>query len=162
MEMKNKILIALDASDSAQNVVNRVARLLDKDVEATLFHVLPKIPSARIRAETFERDHSPTFGESFGQYLEWIKQTKQAVEKIMEKAKKTLVKAGLGPKKVSIKIVEGKEGVARDILAELKRGKYRTIIIGRRGISGVEKFLLGSVSSKVIHYAKDCGVWVVE
>ena len=160
--MKNEILIALDASDSAQDVIDRVAPLLDKNVEATLFHVLPKIPSASIRSETFSRDHSPTFGESFGEYMEWIKQTKQAMEEIMEKAKKRLVKAGLDPKNISIKIVEGKEGVARDILAELKRGKYRTIVMGRRGISGVEKFLLGSVSSKVIHYAKDCGVWVVE
>lgn len=160
--MKNNILIALDASDSSQNIIDRVAKLLAKDVKATLFHVLPKAPSASIRSEAFLRDHSPTFGESVGQHMEWIKQTKQAIEEIMEKAKRTLTQAGFDPERISIKIVEGKEGVARDILEEVRRGKYHTIVMGRRGLSGVQQFLMGSVSSKVIQHAKNCGVWIME
>jgi len=61
-------------------------------------------------------------------------------------------------------IFKGKVGVgiARDILKEAKEGQYDTIAIGRRGISATRAFLFGSVSSKVVQFAKNCTVWVVE
>jgi nucleotide-binding universal stress UspA family protein len=53
-------------------------------------------------------------------------------------------------------------GVARDILNELEEGAYGTVIIGRRGISKAEQFLLGSVSNKIIQNAKNCSVWIID
>jgi nucleotide-binding universal stress UspA family protein len=53
--------------------------------------------------------------------------------------------------------VEYKEAIgnpAEQILELCKDEKCDTIVIGSRGLSGVEEFLLGSVSSKVSQYAK--------
>jgi Universal stress protein family. len=43
----------------------------------------------------------------------------------------------------------------------MDEGGFGTVVIGRRGVSKAEEFLFGSVSTKVMHLAKDCAVWVV-
>ena len=37
-----------------------------------------------------------------------------------------------------------------------------TVVVGRHHKSKTEEFLFGSTSSKLIHEAKNCAVWVVE
>ena len=53
-----------------------------------------------------------------------------------------------------------KDGIARDIVSEGGRG-YDLIIMGRKGISGVKDFFLGSITQKVINMAKDLSVLIV-
>jgi len=57
---------------------------------------------------------------------------------------------------------ERKIGIARDILKEAQEGKYNTIAVGRRGLSATRAFVFGSISSKIVQYAKNRTVWVVE
>jgi nucleotide-binding universal stress UspA family protein len=33
--------------------------------------------------------------------------------------------------------------------------------VGRKGRTRTEEFLFGSVSSKIVHHAQECTVWVV-
>ena len=49
----------------------------------------------------------------------------------------------------------------RQLLDEAAKGGYGTIVLGRRGISRTEQFLMGRVSNKVIQLAKEMAVWVV-
>jgi len=37
-----------------------------------------------------------------------------------------------------------------------------TVVVGRHHKSKTEEFLFGSISSQLIHEAKNCAVWVVE
>jgi len=52
--------------------------------------------------------------------------------------------------------------LAECILDEQRRLSCGTVVIGRRGISRKEEFMFGSTSSKILHTAKDCSVWVIE
>jgi nucleotide-binding universal stress UspA family protein len=52
--------------------------------------------------------------------------------------------------------------IAHEILQEVRDGEFGTVVVGRRGVSKAEEFLFGSVSTKIIHYARGCAVWVVE
>jgi 2,4-dienoyl-CoA reductase-like NADH-dependent reductase (Old Yellow Enzyme family)/nucleotide-binding universal stress UspA family protein len=45
--------------------------------------------------------------------------------------------------------------VAEDLLAEIRSGDYGTIIMGKRGYSGIKRWLLGSVSSAVLRGLTD-------
>ena len=47
-------------------------------------------------------------------------------------------------------------------MKEAQRGKYDTIVIGRRGLTGIKKFMFGSVSNKVVKYADLAAVIVVD
>ncbi len=48
------------------------------------------------------------------------------------------------------------------ILDEASAGTYDTLVLSRRGRNAIKEFLLGSVTSKVLHQANDCAVWIVE
>ncbi len=47
------------------------------------------------------------------------------------------------------------------ILDVVHEDGFGTVVLGRRGVSKAEAFLFGSVSNKIIHYVKNCTVWVV-
>ena len=50
---------------------------------------------------------------------------------------------------------------AGTIVDQARRGGYGTIVVGRKGVTRVEEFFMGRVSSKVLQLAKDMAVWVV-
>ena len=68
--------------------------------------------------------------------------------------------AGFDEQHITIKAEVKKSGVARDIIKESQSG-YNIIVMGKRGVSGIKEFLLGSVSQKVFHLAKDISVMFV-
>ncbi|WP_244963596.1 universal stress protein [Oceanidesulfovibrio marinus] len=51
--------------------------------------------------------------------------------------------------------------ISQEILRCMEEGGYGTIVVGRRGLSKAEEFIFGSVSSKIVHHAKGCTIWVV-
>jgi nucleotide-binding universal stress UspA family protein len=61
---------------------------------------------------------------------------------------------------VSTKVVERKGDPASMIIDEAERQDVDFIFMGSRGLNAVQRFLLGSVSSKVVHRAP-CDVLVV-
>lgn len=78
----------------------------------------------------------------------------------MKKAKAVLLSAGFSSDQVTTKIENKKHSVARDILEEAEGG-YDLIVMGRRGISGIKEFFLGSTSQKVFNGARELSVLIV-
>ena len=68
--------------------------------------------------------------------------------------------AGFEEKNITIKSELKKMGIARDIIKEAESG-YTIIVMGKRGVSGIKDFLLGSISQKVFNLAKDISVLFV-
>lgn len=162
--MKSKILMAMDGSKNAIKAVDYVARTVGKTkrVQITLYHVFPEAPPIGIEKEATLTHHHPSFRKGVGDFRTWLRQKRMTIEKVMDKARDILVKAGIAQKNIKIKIEEKKEGIARDILKEAKKGRYDTIVVGRRGLTATKAFFFGSISSKIIQHAKNCTVWVVE
>jgi nucleotide-binding universal stress UspA family protein len=52
--------------------------------------------------------------------------------------------------------------IALDILHVAKTQGFKTVVIGRRGVSKAEEFMFGSVSNRIIHAGSDCTIWVVQ
>lgn len=151
--MSGRILVALDNSENAVRVVTYVARLVGgrEDIKITLFHVLPGLPPEFV----YVMDERKAVEE-------WEEKNRREMADIFSEAQKILRQTGTSRENVITKMKPLVKGVARDILSEAKDGSYRTIVLGRRGMSAIEEFFLGSVSNKVIHHAKNCTVWVVE
>jgi nucleotide-binding universal stress UspA family protein len=102
----------------------------------------------------------PLFLEHQVQFCTLEDKKKELVTQGMEKAKQHLVDAGFQDKNIQFKVQTKKKGVARDIAAEALSG-YDAVVLGRRGLSGIGEFILGSVSQKVLHAAKDLSVILV-
>jgi nucleotide-binding universal stress UspA family protein len=85
---------------------------------------------------------------------------RELVNEATNKAKEILLEAGFEAKNIATKSEIKKSGVARDIVNEAKSG-YSVIVMGRRGLSGIKDFILGSVSHKVFNAAKEVSILVV-
>jgi nucleotide-binding universal stress UspA family protein len=105
---------------------------------------------------------TPLFKQSRKAFCAIEDTKKDSVKVFMEKAKRALVKGGFPSQNIAVKIRKKKVGISRDILKEAEQGKYTTLVIGRRGLSGIKQFLLGSVSNKIVQLAKRVSVIVVD
>ncbi|MBN1834103.1 MAG: universal stress protein [Deltaproteobacteria bacterium] len=155
--MGRKVLVGFDESGNAMRAVEFVAKSFSPDHEVVLFHVA--LDTAAI-CNLNSPELVPLFLEHQVQFCTLEDKKKDLVSQGMEKAKKRLVDAGFQDKNIYLKVQTRKKGVARDIVAEAQ-SDYDAVVLGRRGLSGIEEFILGSVSQKVLHAAKDISVTLV-
>ena len=84
----------------------------------------------------------------------------ELVHQAVEKAREILKDAGFDENNITVKSELKKSGVARDIVKEAESG-YNVIVMGRRGMSGIKDFILGSISQKVFNSTKNISVLFV-
>ncbi len=155
-----KILISIDDSEYAIKVVDYVASAVKPTVNITLFSVLPTMSS---NLEKIEKDiKQPLFSEKVVELRWMVDEEKKKAESRIEECRTILRNAGFSDDTVEVKMQNKVIGIARDIIAEAGKGKYDTIVVGRRGLSATSSFILGSVSNKIVQNIKNCTVWIVE
>ena len=54
------------------------------------------------------------------------------------------------------------EDVADVLIREIRNGNYGTVVMGKRGLSGIKRWLLGSVSTKVLEGLTDQSLFLVD
>ena len=157
--MKTRCLLPVDKSANSLKAVNYVAKNISHEATVTLFSVLPDpTPACDLDGPSV----TPLFTENIKRFCINEEVETAAVKGFMDEAKKTLVEAGFPSKSVAIRTRKKRHGIAQDILKEAKQGKYDTVVIGRRGLSGVGRLFTRSVSGKVLGQAKDVSVVVVD
>jgi nucleotide-binding universal stress UspA family protein len=152
-----KVLVALDDSANAARAVEYVSKNFSADHEVTLFSV---IPDTQMLCNIDSPELTPYFQSQRNVFCSLEDKKKELIEAAANRAKDVLLKAGFKKEKITVKVQAKKKGIARDIVAEAEFG-YDTIIMGRRGLSGIKEFMMGSVSQKVLNSAKDLSVIIV-
>jgi nucleotide-binding universal stress UspA family protein len=160
--MPHKVLIALDCSEGSWRAVEYAGRVFGRleGGEVTLLHIL---------------DHVPAFFWDDGHILDdkerearqamverWKTRQNRMCQDIFANARGALASAGIPGERVRDVTKTLNTDVAEDIIDEAQDGAYDTIIMGRRGMGMTKSFLMGSVTNKVVHYAKGCAVTIVE
>jgi len=72
-----------------------------------------------------------------------------------------LVGAGIQEFRISVKILDGTGSAANDIKKAVKRYDCGTIVLGRRGLTGVKELMMGSVTRKILEDFSGMAVWIV-
>jgi len=152
-----KVLVALDDSDNATRAVEYVSKNFSPDHEVTLFSV---IPDTQMLCNIDSPELTPYFWSQRNVFCSLEDKKKELIEATANRAKDLLLKAGFKKDKITVKVQAKKKGIARDIVAESESG-YDTIVMGRRGLSGIKEFVMGSVSQKVLHSIKDVSIVIV-
>ena len=156
--MGQKILVALDDSKNAMRTIEFIAKTFSQSVnDITLFSV---IPDTAALCDMNSPELTPYFLSQQSNFCQLEEQKKQLVNEALKQAKDILVNAGFDKGRVQLKVQAKKRGIARDIIEEAHSG-YSIVVMGRRGLSGVQEFMLGSISQKVIHGVKDVSVLIV-
>ena len=155
--MTKKVLVAIDNSENAMRAVEFIANSFAKDNKITLFNV---IPDTATLCEMNSPELTPYFRSQQSSFCLLEEKKRELVNQAVQKARNILMDAGFDKNNITIKSELKKSGVARDIIKEAESG-YNVIVMGRRGVSGIKEFILGSVSQKVFNLAKDTSVLVV-
>ncbi len=157
--MAKHILVAIDGSQASMAAVEYLASMLGKNtaVKIDLLHILP--------------DVSPLFlelGESMAEMVQLQEFAERVQEEnrrkgasMMEEAQGILIAGGLDAATIRPLIRESSLGVARDILELEQAGAYDAIVLGRHGMGAVDRFLMGSVTQKVLQHTKGLPLCVV-
>lgn len=133
-----KILVAYDGSESARRALDQAA-------------ALSRSNGAKISVVSVA-EPLPQFGRA-GAML--------TPEEVREHANELLdAKAALAVKGVTTQMVERKGEAASMIIDEAEKEGSDVIVMGTRGLNAAERWLLGSVSSRVVQHAR-CNVLVV-
>ncbi len=174
--MSEKIVVAIDGSDTGDRALNCAAELsnkLGKDlcIVHVLLHGRPSEEMLRLAEvehllgqsssqEAFRRKPVPKslreIVPSIEEELELAMATGAIAEHVLSRAKQRA--EDLGARNVTTRTCAG--DYADEILQIADSEKAEFIVIGSRGLGRIREVLLGSVSQKVLHHAA-CTVVVV-
>lgn len=156
----NKILIAMDQSQGAMQALDYVADMFQKHhPELLLFHVSREmiLPQAGYDVLVLPNQEQYWFERTKEHFIKAEKE----VEVLFRQCIRKMEKKGVDVSRIKTKIVPGVQSRAGAIFGEAREGGYGTIVVGRRGLSRVEEFFMGRVSSKVLQLAEEMAVWLV-
>ncbi|MCX8041924.1 MAG: universal stress protein [Thermodesulfobacteriaceae bacterium] len=149
-DWNQKFLVALDREEMGLKIADYVTFILKNHplAEINFLHVTSPFVKLKIFEETLEGLVTKDCGNE--EYQDFF-------FKIYELVTNNL----FDPKKIRFKVKRALFGPAGDIIREVKKGDYGTVVVGKRGKGGWKGFVLGSVSQKIVNYFSDRAVWVV-
>jgi len=155
--MERKILLALDDSIHSMHAVRYAVSLssLLKEAAFTLFHVQPTISQ-------FLLDEAKTDFKAKAELDKLIRKNAEHARGILEKYKTQMVRMGIGEKCIDVAARPRLLGLVKDILDHAEKGRYDAIVVGRRGLSRVQKAFMGSVTTKLVEHSGIIPVWVID
>lgn len=147
------VLIAMDASENALRGVDHAGFMLSgTDCPVTLFYSKRHFWRFVPREEIEDTPELETF---------WQTEADNKIAPYMSRAKEMLLAAGIGEDRITTRIVDGSRNTAGDILKTAGSLDCGTIVMGRRGLTGVKSYTMGSVSRKVLENSSDKALWMV-
>ncbi len=133
-----KILVCTDGSEQSLKAVQKAADIVAdiKEAQVTVVHVEESISHPY---EIPSREHSP----------EGHEQLEKEHKKVLAKAQKVFEEKNV---KAETAVKQGHP--ASTILEMASKENYDLIVMGSRGLGGIKKLLLGSVSNAVVQEAE--------
>lgn len=129
-----KILVATDGSEGSEKAIEFASKLAhESNSRLSIIHITPMLPAAKDEMITLLKDE--------------IGSPKKAGKEYLASGKLIAEKFDLKPKLIL------KEGNPVEVILE-EAGKYDMIVVGSYGKGKIDRFLLGSVSSKLICNSK--------
>lgn len=148
-----KILVCTDGSESSQKALEEALVIAQgcNVEEAAVIHV-----------------HDPAMDAAFPHYENISAEQMKNFEKMMETRKKErekiLSKAAnfLEEKSIKTRTILKEGHISNTIVSVAKEEGFDMIVLGSRGLGGLKKFFLGSVSNAVVQEVENCSVLVVK
>ncbi|RQD67502.1 MAG: universal stress protein [Tindallia sp. MSAO_Bac2] len=143
-----KMLVCIDGSEQSQKAVNKAIELAEayKLKEVSLIHVY----------ESAQRSYWLASAEGYSPSPEDLKRLQRMQTNVLDHRKNMMDEAAIEFEKIGIDvemIVE--EGHPSHTIARIADdGNYDMVILGSRGLGGLKKIFLGSVSNAVIQETK--------
>ncbi len=153
--MRKKILIATDASlysRKAMEYATSLAASIGK-VDFVLLHVQPMV--SQYLAEDAMRL------PKVKQELTRVNKKNETISRqLLEECKSFLVSRGVDAGCIAIETQARKGGIAEHILQIAEDRSFDAVVVGRRGLSGLQELFVGSVTTSLLNHSRVIPVWV--
>lgn len=150
MARSEKILVAIDEGETSLRALRYVGRMAAPmaNVSICLLHIYPEPP--------------PDFYINGGVLEVYQAEKQKEAEMIFAQGERVLLEAGISPQVIarSILLASGKT-ISQMILDVQLKGKFGTVVVGKRGVSKAEEFLFGSISNALARNSCRFTTWVV-
>lgn len=147
------VMVAVDGSESSFRAVDHLAFIFggNPDVAISFFHVAPRLVDF-CAIDFTDKDTTA---------LEDVIQAgdKACIDRFYAHALKKLAAAGIDERQIHIDVRKGGFNVGKAVLEAYRKGRFGTLIVGRRGMN--KKFFTGSVSRYLLGQFSDGALWVV-
>jgi nucleotide-binding universal stress UspA family protein len=148
---ERRILLCIDEFPNSHRAVEYVGSLLGN------------IPGFEITIVSIVEEPGPDQFQDQEAAQRYMQEKKETIKKVLRDARDALIQMGVPESAITVKLDQRRcESLAQCIIEEQQAEDFGTVVVGRRGISKDEEFLFGSVSNKIIRYARGCSIWVVE
>lgn len=154
-----RILAGVDGSESAMLAVNYLGHIFAEHLpELLMLYVTLGLDAAGGRSFPSQAGEPDLLSLA----KEQLHQAQTDMQSHFKECIDNLVAHGADPSRIKTRIIPGVYSQAGAIFGEALTGNYGTIVLGRRGLSRVEEFTMGSISSKVLQLAEEIAVWIVQ
>jgi nucleotide-binding universal stress UspA family protein len=157
LPMDKKILLVVDGSIHSTYATTYAVRISSvvQDLTYTLFHVQPTV--SQFLLDEAETDHKVR-----AELRKVIRKNAEFAQDILEKHKARMVGMGVAEERIETASQKKVMGVCKDILDCAQQGLYDAILVGRRGLSRIQKTFMGSTTAKLVEHSRVIPVWVVD
>ena len=155
--MQKELMIAVDDSRHSKIAVRYATNLYPsiRDVKFTVMHVQPTISQYLL-------DEAKNKPQAYAELEKLNRKNAESAQLLLEKYKTQMVAAGVAEENLQLKTQPRLLGVAKDILEASMAGRFDALILGRRGLSGLQDMLIGSVSANIVNNSEDTPIWLVD
>ncbi|MBW1954953.1 MAG: universal stress protein [Deltaproteobacteria bacterium] len=153
--MERKVLVAVDDSIHTRTCLSYLNFLAARipDFSVTLFHVQPTISDYLVEEARKNLKAKNTLDTL-------IEKNRGESAAVLDRCRQTLIRGGLPVEKIETHTSQKISGLAKDIIDKGVADQYDAIVTGRRGLSGLQKWVMGSVSSNLVEHSP-VPVWIV-
>jgi nucleotide-binding universal stress UspA family protein len=145
---KNKLLVVVDGSDRSIQTAQYLSDMTSlRNHEITLFHVFNKVPESY-----YDLAKEPASVKPYPSVHAWEAQQHDQIKKHVNRCRQLLLAADFNPNRVQTTIHNRQSGIARDIIAEARKG-YDALVLRRRGLGRLRGLVIGSVAFKLLDRA---------
>ncbi|MGM0500461.1 MAG: universal stress protein [Bacillota bacterium] len=144
-----KILVAVDGSQNAQKAAKKAAELAESlEAEVTLIHVYTE--TAQVPVNQFNEVASYLSAETLENVMQQQEDTIKAKrQEILDQDAEFFKDRGMNPEKI---LLHGDP--ADEVCDYAEENDFDLIIVADKGHGKVERFLLGSISDKIVRHSK--------
>jgi len=145
-----RILIGLDLSENAIRAVDFVGRVVDGGGYSICLAAVVRGAGGQEAAGLQDDGGAKVY------------QTYEAeVMEAMARAKSRLVAWGSAPEAIQTAVITNAVSRTGALMELALKDDYNTIVVGRKGISGLNNFLIGRVSHKLLQVGRKHNIWIV-
>lgn len=147
--MMRKILVAVDGSKSSKKGALKAANMAaELGAEVTLIHIYKDI--LQLPISQFNEASTYLSAETLEKVVDDEEDSiKNMRQEILNEVKDLFIEQGITPKTVLL------EGDPADVICNYaEENSFDLIVVADKGHGKVERFLLGSISDKIVHHAR--------